>query len=300
MDIRLPRLGEGADSGTVSTLFLKVGDPVKKDQAVLELESEKAVASIPSPSTGTITEIYVKEGDLVKTGDLIMSLNKSVFEAQLRIAEIQAKSGAAIDVATADCEVARERYNKLSQLQRSGTAHSSEVIQARAEVTKAEGRLQIAREERSIAEFRVAEIKAQIERRLLRSPIDGVVLELNRDLAESAAVEGKENEKEAALARIAQLDKLRLVVHLPAYLLGGLKIGDGMRVLILTENSLRAHREGSGTEVAGVLEFLSPAIDPSSETVRARIVIDNREGRIRSGSHALVLLPRQSPGSANP
>lgn len=75
MDIRLPRLGEGADSGTVSTLFLKAGDPVKKDQAVLELESEKAVASIPSPSTGTITKFYVKEGDVVKVGQLIFALS---------------------------------------------------------------------------------------------------------------------------------------------------------------------------------------------------------------------------------
>ncbi len=54
MDVRLPRLGEGADSGTVASIFVKVGDQVKKDQPVIELESEKAVASIPSPAAGTI------------------------------------------------------------------------------------------------------------------------------------------------------------------------------------------------------------------------------------------------------
>lgn len=77
MDVRLPRLGEGADSGTVSTIFVKEGDTVKKDQPVLELESEKAVASIPSPVGGTITKIFVKDGDEIKVGTLIFSVAES-------------------------------------------------------------------------------------------------------------------------------------------------------------------------------------------------------------------------------
>jgi len=76
MDVRLPRLGEGADSGVVATVFVKEGDQVKKDQPVLELESEKAVASIPAPSAGTVTKIFVKEGDEIKVGGLIMILSE--------------------------------------------------------------------------------------------------------------------------------------------------------------------------------------------------------------------------------
>jgi pyruvate dehydrogenase E2 component (dihydrolipoamide acetyltransferase) len=74
MDVRLPRLGEGADSGTIASVFVKEGDHVKKDQPVLELESEKAVATIPSPAAGTVMKIFVKEGDEVKVGTLIFSL----------------------------------------------------------------------------------------------------------------------------------------------------------------------------------------------------------------------------------
>ncbi len=77
MDVRLPRLGEGADSGTVATIFVKEGDTVKKDQAVLELESEKAVASIPSPVAGTVKKIHVKEGDEIKIGTLIFTVAES-------------------------------------------------------------------------------------------------------------------------------------------------------------------------------------------------------------------------------
>ena len=76
MDVKLPRLGEGADSGTVASVFIHVGDKISKDQPVLELESDKAVASIPSPSAGTVTKIHVKEGDLIKVGQLIASLDE--------------------------------------------------------------------------------------------------------------------------------------------------------------------------------------------------------------------------------
>lgn len=74
MDFKLPKLGEGADSGTIVNLFVKVGDTVAKDQPVLELESEKAVASIPSTIAGTVTAVYVKPGDKVAVGARIFSV----------------------------------------------------------------------------------------------------------------------------------------------------------------------------------------------------------------------------------
>ena len=74
MDLKLPHLGEGADSGTVVNLFVKEGDTITKDQAVLELENEKAVATIPSTAAGTITQIFVKAGDKLRVGQRILSL----------------------------------------------------------------------------------------------------------------------------------------------------------------------------------------------------------------------------------
>ena len=74
MDFKLPKLGEGADSGVVVNLFIKEGDTVAKDQNVLELESEKAVASIPSNIAGTVTKVYVKAGDKITVGTKIFSV----------------------------------------------------------------------------------------------------------------------------------------------------------------------------------------------------------------------------------
>jgi pyruvate dehydrogenase E2 component (dihydrolipoamide acetyltransferase) len=77
MDFKLPKLGEGADSGVVVNLFIKEGDTVAKDQTVLELESEKAVASIPSNVAGTVTKIYVKAGDKISVGARIFSVGEA-------------------------------------------------------------------------------------------------------------------------------------------------------------------------------------------------------------------------------
>jgi pyruvate dehydrogenase E2 component (dihydrolipoamide acetyltransferase) len=77
MDLKLPHLGEGADSGTVVNLFVKEGDQLAKDQPVLELENEKAVATIPSTAAGTVTKIFVKAGDKISVGQRILTLSET-------------------------------------------------------------------------------------------------------------------------------------------------------------------------------------------------------------------------------
>ena len=49
MDIKLPRLAEGVECGTVVNILVSEGQEIKKDQAIMELETQKAVGSIPSP-----------------------------------------------------------------------------------------------------------------------------------------------------------------------------------------------------------------------------------------------------------
>jgi pyruvate dehydrogenase E2 component (dihydrolipoamide acetyltransferase) len=75
MDIKLPRLGEGAESGTVVSIFVKPGDQVKEGQTILELENEKAVAPIPASASGRVAKLYVKEGDKISAGQSILALS---------------------------------------------------------------------------------------------------------------------------------------------------------------------------------------------------------------------------------
>src|SRR6266550_3064062 len=75
MDVKLPKLGEGADSGVVVSLHVKEGDRINEGQTIIELENEKAVAPIPAPASGTVTKLRVKEGDKISVGQVILSID---------------------------------------------------------------------------------------------------------------------------------------------------------------------------------------------------------------------------------
>lgn len=74
MDIKVPNLGDGVDSAVVISILVKAGDSVSKDQTLLELETDKAVAPLPCPEDGVITSIAVSEGNTLSTGMLVGSL----------------------------------------------------------------------------------------------------------------------------------------------------------------------------------------------------------------------------------
>ena len=74
MDVKLPQLAEGVESGTVVNILVSEGQEINKDQAFMELETQKAVGSIPSPSSGTVTKVHVKEGMEVSVGQVLISI----------------------------------------------------------------------------------------------------------------------------------------------------------------------------------------------------------------------------------
>src|SRR5436190_23924030 len=76
MDVKLPKLGENAEGGSVVSLLVKEGDTVAKGQTILELENEKAVAPIPSTAAGVVTKIRVKEGDRLLVGQVILTVEE--------------------------------------------------------------------------------------------------------------------------------------------------------------------------------------------------------------------------------
>src|SRR5438105_7073344 len=74
MDVKLPNLGEGADSGTVVNILVKEGDEISPGQNLIELENEKAVVAVPSPAGGRVGKLRVSSGDKITVGQVILSL----------------------------------------------------------------------------------------------------------------------------------------------------------------------------------------------------------------------------------
>jgi pyruvate dehydrogenase E2 component (dihydrolipoamide acetyltransferase) len=77
MDVKLPQLAEGVEGGTVVSILVTEGQEVKKDQPLMELETQKAVGSIPAPQSGVVTKIYVKQGMEVAVGQALIAIETS-------------------------------------------------------------------------------------------------------------------------------------------------------------------------------------------------------------------------------
>lgn len=68
MDVIMPQLGETVAEGTVTKWYKKVGDSVKADETLFDVETDKVSTEIPSPVAGVIAEIVVSEGVTAKVG----------------------------------------------------------------------------------------------------------------------------------------------------------------------------------------------------------------------------------------
>ncbi len=76
-EFTLPELGENVEKGDVIHVLVGVGDVVRRDQPVLELETDKATIEVPSSVSGRVTDIRVRPGDKVKVGQVVLVVEES-------------------------------------------------------------------------------------------------------------------------------------------------------------------------------------------------------------------------------
>ena len=74
-DIVMPQLGESIAEGTIVKWLVPLGGQVKKDESLLEVETDKVALDIPSPANGALTEILIQEGQTVPVGTLLARLD---------------------------------------------------------------------------------------------------------------------------------------------------------------------------------------------------------------------------------
>jgi len=73
-DFKFPDVGEGITEGEIVKWEVKEGDRVEEHQTIARIETDKAIADIPSPRSGIILRIYHKEGDTVKVGETLVTI----------------------------------------------------------------------------------------------------------------------------------------------------------------------------------------------------------------------------------
>jgi pyruvate dehydrogenase E2 component (dihydrolipoamide acetyltransferase) len=77
IEFKLPALGENIEQGDLVRLMIAPGATVSEGQAVMELETDKAVVEVPSSVSGKVQEIRVKEGDKIKVGQVIFTVESN-------------------------------------------------------------------------------------------------------------------------------------------------------------------------------------------------------------------------------
>ena len=76
-EFHLPDIGEGVSEGEIVKWLVKEGDPIKEEQLMVEVMTDKATVQIPSPWTGKVAKLLAKEGEVVKTGAAIVVIEEA-------------------------------------------------------------------------------------------------------------------------------------------------------------------------------------------------------------------------------
>lgn len=214
------------------------------------------------------------EGAEVRKGEVIAEIERRELEAQVALAEAQARQA---EVTLEDRGRERQRLEALF-------AEAVATEQARdAAVTAHESAL-AAREQ---AQAQLALAKVSLDEAYLRAPMDGVVAERHAD---PGAMVGPS----AAIVRIVQMDPLRLMLAIPARLLPMLEEGK-TRVTVATDVQ-------PGRELEGTVARIFPAADPATRTVKAEVLLANAKEtggwKLRPGMYATAKLTlATSPGA---
>jgi len=226
------------------------------------------VVDIGAPADGIVAKVTVDRSSLVKKGQVLVELESSVEWAAAKKAKNLAAFKGEIDLQQAQLAFTRRTYERVKTL---AAVSAQDKDQAATDIVLTEARLEKARENRILAELELKKAQAILARRVIRSPIPGVVVERYVSPGEFVNTQ--------PLLRVAQIDPLRVEVIAPAQMFD--KIHPGMTATIVPELPEYGERIATVTIVDKV-------IDSSSSTFGVRLELSNSEQKMPSGLKCLV------------
>lgn len=237
------------------------------------ITSPYQIIEVATQETGIVKKVSVKVGDTVDKGQTIALLDTAMISASLAIAKVRANANANLDGATARYDASLKRLTTFETLASKGGARQDEVDQARSNLAIAQAEVDSQRESLAIAELEYKRLKTQLTLRTIKSPIDGVIVSIDREPGELVG------SSQSIVARVAELDRLNLISHLPQAVAEQTVLGKELPIEL-----------NSGEVVNGVVEYISPVVDPRSATIEVKVLIDNNDGAVRSGMRATLLI----------
>lgn len=230
------------------------------------LVTPSSVIELGAPAIGVIQKVYIDRGDVVQEGQLLAKLRGDVERATVSLATTRANAEAELRSATKAHDFAQRKLERTQDLFHKEFVSAQAVDQAVADAQVAEARKAQAQELSQQSKKELAIAKAQLDSRTVRSPVDGVVVDIYRRVGERV--------EDRPILKIATLDPLHVEIVLPAALYGRVKPGMPVNV----QPDLAGHKALTGT-----VHVADRVIDPASNTFRVRVVLPNGDLSIPAG-----------------
>lgn len=227
------------------------------------------VVDLGSPAQGIVDKITIDRGHSVSKGQVLVELDSTVEKAAMEKARALAAFDGDIGLQQTQLAFAKRVHQRIKKL---GAISGHDKDQAETEISLTRYRLKKAMEKRTLAEFEFKKTKAALDRRFIKSPISGIVVE--------RYVSPGEYVSNQPLLRVAQTDPLRVEVIIPAQMFN--KIHPGMTATIIPELEQYEEKKAKVTLVDKV-------IDSASSTFGVRLELPNSDRQMPSGLRCQVL-----------
>jgi RND family efflux transporter MFP subunit len=232
---------------------------------------------IRSSVEGVIEKVLVKRGDRVKVGQVLAQLESNAEVSAVELARYRAETEGRISSAKNRSDYAAKKLDRSNNLYAKSFVAAQVRDEAEAEKRITESELKEATENREIAKYEHRHAIDLLNRRTLRSPIDGVVMDrlLNPgDLAEAGT--GRK-----PILKLVQVAPLRVEVVLPLEAYGKLKANSVAEVV----------PEGLGGRYNATVTVIDSVFDSASGTFGVRLALPNTKGELPAGIRCQVDFP---------
>jgi RND family efflux transporter MFP subunit len=233
------------------------------------------VIDVAAAESGVVQDVFVEEGEIVQKGQTLASLDQEVLLAAREVAAAQAESTQKLDIAIAELGLREHRLVQLKKLEREGHASPEEIQSAETDVTIARARVAMAKNDLRLARLEIKRIEAQIRRRAIPCPIDGVVVQLTKNIGEFVAA------NDSKIAKVVQVSVLRVRMY----------VLTNQAVLLENGRSVPVTFPSQIEPVQGKIIFISPVTDSESDTVRVELRVENKGNFYRSGVRCQIEIP---------
>ncbi len=272
---------------TLTVVLLLAASAARANPYECLIEPNQSI-EIRSPVEGVIEKVLVKRGDKVRVGQVLAQLESHAENSAVELARYRSEVEGRIATAKNRADYATKKLERSNNLHAKNFVAAQVRDEAEAEKKITESELREATENREIAKYEHRHAINLLNRRTLRSPIDGVVMDrlLNPgDLAEAGT--GRK-----PILKLVQVAPLRVEVVLPLEAFGKLKLNTGAEVL----------PEGLGGRYGATVTVVDSVFDSASGTFGVRLTLPNAKGDLPAGIRCQVDFPalRGLPSRARP